>query len=217
MLLWVIRLCSLWILSCIAIKNGVPSDLWPQNDPSCCSSLCGCCRPRKYHEFVPDPKSVHNLNGDHHHDSSAIRLHSDVRQKEEDREDSVDSDVEGIEDKRRLQPQFENKDDLESYEQRKQRAVTIKYGVLLLMFLLCTIYQGYIGVKCVTFDFLANGPSVHYETAQAVLYGVTVLCINVEIFLFKNLVEAATDLGDCIVVPSLHPHPLKQRKKVYVD
>lgn len=135
-----------------------------------------------------------------------------MAEKNEDREDSADSDVEGIEDKRRLQPQFESKVDLEAYQQRKERAVTWKYGVLLFMFLLCTVYQGIVGVKCVTFDFLSS----HYETAQAVLYGVSVLCINAEIFLFKSLVEAATALGDCIVVPSLHPHPLRQRKKVRI-
>merc|ERR1719474_1581908 len=42
----------------------------------------------------------------------------------------------------------------------------------------------------------------------------TVICINLEIFLFKDFVEAATDVGDGILVPSLHPHPLKQKKKV---
>ena len=84
------------------------------------------------------------------------------------------------------------------------------------MFLLPTIYQSYTGIKCVTFEFISNknNNKFKYETCQAILFGLSVICINIEIFLFKNFIESATDVGDCILVKSLHPHPLKQRKKV---
>ena len=132
----------------------------------------------------------------------------------EDDEEEDDEEIEGIEDKRRLQPKFDNKTDSELYEKRKQNCSMIKYSILLFMFILCTCYQGYIGIKCVTFDFKSNNAPSHYETWQAILFGICVICINIEIFLFKNFIESATDVGDCILVKSLHPHPLKQRKKV---
>ena len=194
------------------MKKGVPSDLWPQKEASCCFPLFGCCRREKVHSFGPD-ESVH----------APIILDSGISGKRSKKvmadgngtEESVHSDIEGIVDQRDLLPKFESANEMESYEQRKKRAVTIKYGVLLLMFLRCTVYQAYIGVKCVQFDFLSNTATAKYETAQALLYGVIVICINAEIFLIKSLIEAATDLGDGILVPSLHPHPLKERKKVY--
>jgi len=200
MLLWLLRVVSLWILSCVAIKKGVPRDLWPEREPTCCSVIWRCCGPRKYREVDPlSPESVYGVDGDGPNDMQS--------------QFSALSEVEGIEDRRRLQPKFGNEDDFESYVERKQRAVAIKYGTLLLMFLLCTVYQAYVGVKCVSFHFQSNDKPYYWETFQGVLYGAIVFCINAEIFLFQNVVMAATDVGEGILVPSLHPHPLKLKKK----
>ena len=211
MALFIIRLLSLWIGSCIAIKKGVPSDLWPQKE-SCCFSLWSCCRRKKVHSLALD-ESVH----------APIILDSGISGKRQNKgmmngngtHEAMEINIEGIVDQRHLVPQFESENEMESYEERKSRAITIKYGVLLVMFLLCTGYQAYIGVKCVQFDFLNNTPGSHGETFQALLYALIVICINAEIFLLQSLIEAATNLGDGILVPSLHPHPLKEGKKVY--
>ena len=243
-LLWLIRVISLYILTCIAISKGAPSELWKENESKCCC-LFGCCKRHKLShkqskKEKDDRKNTNYaiqklLSNDDDNDNdnnddkvvqpivSAIGLSSDVIKKknknkkeeeEEDDDDELDEEIEGIEDKRRLQPKFDNKNDMDFYEKRKQKAVAYKYGILLLMFLLCTIYQSYIGIKCVTFNFQENNSLGHYETCQAILFGICVICINIEIFLFKQFIESATDLGECIIVKSLHPHPLKQRKKV---
>ena len=120
-----------------------------------------------------------------------------------------ESTVIGIMDQRKLLPNFESKTDVEGYERRKRRAKKIKYAVLLIMFLSCTVFQAFIGVKCVQFKYKDNGR----EVAQGIMFGIIVLCINAEIFLFKSLVEAATDMGEWVLIPSLHPHPLEKAKR----
>ena len=187
--LLILRFLSLWILSCIAIKKGVPKELWTENRNCCCVSLI-CCNSKSNRTNTRRHKNTSEIQNLLSTDNEAVA---------------------GIDDNRSLLPQFDTKSENESYEQRKQKCVAYKYCILLLMFLLCTAFQAYIGIKCVTFDFLSNDS---YKVAQAVLYGVSVCCINIEIFLFKEFVESATNLGDSIMVKTLHPHPLKQKKKV---
>ncbi|ETO07512.1 hypothetical protein RFI_29880 [Reticulomyxa filosa] len=104
---------------------------------------------------------------------------------------------------------FDNEKAEEEYERRKQHCVLVKNGLLLLLFLLCTFYQGYIGVKCVLFHF-AN----HVVVAQAFAFGGIVLAINMEIFCCKQFVDNATDFGEGVLLKELHPHPLYLQKKL---
>eukprot|EP01083_Nonionella_stella_P181393 649653_1 len=223
MLLWIIRTLALFILSCLAISNGVPRELWNDDDPNiCCCSLSRCCQRRSSRDAIakcdestlirkPTDASIQRLLSDDH-DRDAMILSSNIKSKSPnditaDEEEYVE--IEGIEDKSALLPKFNTKDDEDSYRKRKAKCSVYKYGTLFVMFMLCTVFQGYIGIKCVRFNFTAN-----VEIYQALCYGCIIICINIEIFLFKSFVESATDLGDRIVVPSIHPHALKFMRKV---
>ena len=107
---------------------------------------------------------------------------------------------------------FESKEHEEDYEKRKHKHAIIKNAILLSLFLLFTGFQGYVGVKCVTFEF--NGEKNVIEGFQGFFYGLIVLCINLEIFFAKTIVDKASDLGDGILLPKLHAHPLYLEKKL---
>eukprot|EP00038_Savillea_parva_P030911 m.81314 g.81314 ORF g.81314 m.81314 type:complete len:1003 (+) comp9403_c0_seq1:317-3325(+) len=73
------------------------------------------------------------------------------------------------------------------------------------VFIVLTIFQAYIGVKCVKF---------HFDTTfTTILMCITVLWVNVELFLLKNLIDILTRDRE-VDAPALHHHPLYFVKKL---
>ena len=46
-----------------------------------------------------------------------------------------------------------------------------------------------------------------------ICFGTIIICINLEIFLVKHIVDGATDSGEGVLVPKLHKHPIFLKKK----
>jgi len=90
--------------------------------------------------------------------------------------------------------------------QRKEAAALRKNFVTIAIFIVSTICQVYLGIKCISFVGLwEEHPAV--MTAQGVLMGVGVLLINVESFLVMRLINLLTaEQGH--LVPEIHRHPL---------
>eukprot|EP01084_Bolivina_argentea_P163171 283901_1 len=168
-LMWVFRFLLLIILTIIAVCKGVPKELWnkqqDKNPAQCDEKL----------EIL-----ISNGNNKTDCKPHAQKQKSD----DENPETSVEESIEGIEDNRRFHPHFDDKEELQRYKKRCKRATIYKYCILLFMFFVCTGFQAYMGVKSITFRF-----DDKYIIYEAMCFGACILCINIEILLFKTFIE----------------------------
>ncbi len=89
---------------------------------------------------------------------------------------------------------------------RKESAERAKNVVVAAIFLLSTVSQVYVGVKCISFRGEWEKSS-GLMSLQGALMGLSVLMINIEAWLTKRLVNTLT-AEPGFFVPEFHPHPL---------
>lgn len=83
----------------------------------------------------------------------------------------------------------------------RQRNKRVKTVTLLATFLLFTLCNMFVALKCLFFDF-------EHPPLQQVLMAITVLWVNMEVFLLDAFLDDLVGGAD-VLKPNLHPHPLR--------